>query len=113
MKRFKVRKRTLLGGGVALVVGVLLVVTLMPDFGGNEARALAPADLNRIATKNENAAMGAAQQMRARSAATARAADQLQDAQDRGAAAADATIARFANEEPAPARPAPPPPPAR
>lgn len=100
MKWPRFRKRTLLGGGVALLVGILLVVTLMPDFGGNEARALAPADLNRIATKNENAAMSAAAQLRARSAATAQAADQLQDAQDRGAAAANATIARFANEEP-------------
>jgi type II secretory pathway component PulM len=98
MKLGKVRKRTLLGGGVALLVGILLVVTLMPDLSGNEARALAPADLNRIATKNENAAMSAAAQLRARSAATAQAADQLQDAQDRGAAAADATIARFAND---------------
>lgn len=100
MKRGRFRKRTLLGGGVAVLVAVVLVVTLMPDLSGNEARALAPADLNRIATKNDNAAMSAAAQLRARSAATARAADQLQDAQDRGAAAADATIARFANEEP-------------
>jgi hypothetical protein len=33
----------------------------------------------------------------------------MQDAQDRGAAAANATIARFANEEPGGARPAPAP----
>jgi type II secretory pathway component PulM len=109
MKLPRFRKRTLLGGGVALVACVLLVVTLMPDFGGNEARALAPADLNRIATRNDNAAMSAAAQLRARSAATARAADRMQDAQDRGAAAANATIARFANEEPGGARPAPAP----
>jgi len=109
MTRRKVRTRALLGGGLALLVGALLVVTLMPDFGSNQARALAPADLNRIATKNENAAMSAAAQMRERSAATARAADRLQDAQDRGAAAADATIARFANEERVPANvPSPP-----
>jgi hypothetical protein len=107
MKLGRLRKRTLLGGGVALLVGVLLVVTLMPDLSGNEARALAPADLNRIATKNENAAMSAAAQLRARSAATARAADQLQDAQDRGSAAADATIASFANEDPGANRAAP------
>jgi hypothetical protein len=110
MKRRGVRKRTLLGGGVALLVGVLLVLTLMPDFGGNQARALAPADLNRIATKNDNAAMSAAAQLRERSAATARAADLRQDAEDRGAAAANATIARFANEEPGANRTAPPPP---
>ena len=109
MRKRRFRKGALIGGGLALVVGVLLIATLMPDFGSNEARALAPADLNRIATKNENAAMSAAAQMRARSAATARAADRLQDAQDRGAAAADATVARFANEEPGEARPAPPP----
>jgi hypothetical protein len=100
MKRGRFRKGTLLAGGLALLVGVLLVVTLMPDFGSNEARALAPADLNRIATKNENAATSAAAQMRARSAATARAADRLQDAQDRGAAAAGASAA-----EPVPAPP--------
>ena len=103
MKRHRVRKRTLLGGGVALLVGVLLVVTLMPDFGGNQARALAPADLNRIATRNDNAAMSAAAQMRERSAATARAADRRQDAADRGAAV----------EEPGANRTVPPPPPAR
>lgn len=99
MKLPRFRKRTLLGGGIALFVAVLLVVTLVPDFGSNSARALPAADLNRIATKNHKAAMTDAAQMRARSAATARAADRMQDAEDRGAAAADATLARFTNEE--------------
>lgn len=107
MRSRKVRKRALLGGGLALVVAMLLVVTLMPDFGGNSAHALPPADLNKIARKNDNAAMEAAAQLRARSAATAEAADRRQDAQDRGAAAADATPARFANEDAGAAQPAP------
>jgi hypothetical protein len=108
MRFHKVRKRTLLGGGIALFVAVILVATLMPDFGGNSARALPPADLNRIARKNDNAAMDAAAELRARSAATAEAADRRQDAEERGAAVANATIARFGNEEPGTARSAPP-----
>jgi len=99
MKLPRFRKRMLLGGGIALFVAALLVVTLVPDFGSNSARALPALYLNRIATKNDNAAMSAAAEMRARSAATARAADGRQDAQDRGAAAADATLARLPNEE--------------
>ena len=105
MRSRKVRKRALLGGGLALVVAVLLVATLMPDFGSNSAHALPPADLNKIARKNNNAAMEAAAELRARSAATAEAVDRRQDAEDRGTAAANATLARFANEEPKAAAP--------
>jgi hypothetical protein len=108
MRSRKVRKRTLLGGGIALFVAVILAISLMPDFGSNSAQALPPSDLNKIARKNDNAAMEAAAVLRARSAATAQAADQRQDAQDRGAAAANATLARFGNEEPGATPPAPP-----
>lgn len=108
MKSARFRKRTLLGGGVALLLVAILAVSLMPDLGSNSARALPPAELNRIARKNDNAAFEAAAELRARSAATAEAADRRQDALDRGEAAANATLARFSNEDPGAARPAPP-----
>jgi hypothetical protein len=104
MKRAMFRKRTLLGGGVALFLVAILAVTMMPDLGSNSARALPPAELNRIARKNDNAAMDAAAELRARSAATAEAADRRQDARERGEAAANSTLARFGNEDPAPPR---------
>jgi type II secretory pathway component PulM len=104
--KMQFRKRALLGGGVALLVATILVVTLAPHLGNNSARALAPADLNVIAKKNDSAASAAAANLRAQSERSAEAADALADAQDRGAAAADATIARFDNEEGG----APPPP---
>lgn len=107
--KMRFRKRTLLGGGVALLAATILVVTLAPHLGDNSARALAPTELKVIAKKNDTAASAAAANLRARSARSAEAADALADAQDRGAAAADATIARFDNEEGG----APPPPPAR
>jgi hypothetical protein len=104
MNRARFRKRTLLGGGVALLLVAILGFTLMPDLGGNSARALPPAELNRIARKNDNAAMDAAAELRARSAATAEAADRRQDARERGEAAANAALARSGNGEPAPPR---------
>ncbi len=104
MKRARFRKRTLLGGGVALFLVAILAVTLMPDLGSNSARALPPAELNRIARKNDNAAMDAAAELRARSAATAEAADRRQAARERGEVAANATLARSGNEAPAPPR---------
>jgi len=104
MSRGRFRKRTLLGGGVALLLVAILAVTLMPDLGGNSARALPPAELNRIARKNDNAAMEAAAEMRARSAATAEAADRRQDARERGEPASNATPAHSGNERPAPPR---------
>jgi hypothetical protein len=85
--KLRFRKRTLLGGGLALFAAVILAVALAPDFGNNSARAVPPGALKRIATKNDNAASVAAAELRARSAASAAAADARRDAQDRGAAA--------------------------
>jgi hypothetical protein len=83
-------------GRQALAVSVLVFVTvlvaaamLIPDYGDNRAGAapMAPQAVNRIAQKNNNAAVDAAAEMRARSARDARLVDQIQDQQDRARAA--------------------------
>ena len=70
---------------VAFVVTLLVASMLIPDYGDNRAQAepVPPQALNRIAQKNDNAAVDAAAAMRERSARTARIADALQDQQDR------------------------------
>ncbi|HYD14098.1 MAG TPA: hypothetical protein VEC11_14725 [Allosphingosinicella sp.] len=82
------RKRTLVGSAVALVVLILAASMLIPDYGDNRAVAepVPPQALNRIAQKNDNAALNAAAAMRARSAREARIADARQDQQDRAKA---------------------------
>lgn len=74
-----------LGAG-GLLVAVILGVAL--GSGGDETPA-PPAVLNRIATKNENAAIEAAARMKAQSEAASRAADARADTNDARAAAAD------------------------
>jgi hypothetical protein len=65
---------------------------LIPDYGDNRAQAepVGQQAANRIAQKNENAAITAAAAMRERSARSARIADALADQQDRANAAAPA-----------------------
>ena len=83
------RKRTLIGSALALVVVILAASMLIPDYGDNRAQAepVGPQAADRIAQKNDNAAAAAAAAMRERSAHTARIADALADRQDRGNAA--------------------------
>ena len=85
-----------MNGRRALAVSVLVFVVvligatmLIPDYGDNRAEAgrMPPQAVNRIAQKNDNAAVDAAAALRARSARDARIADQLQDQQDRANAA--------------------------
>ncbi|HYN45245.1 MAG TPA: hypothetical protein VES64_00985 [Allosphingosinicella sp.] len=89
-------RRTLAGGGFALVVALIVGVSLVPDLrsGGSAS----PAALKRIERKNDRAATEAAAQMRSESQVSTRAAESLRAAQERGRAEADATLARFDNE---------------
>lgn len=97
MKR-RISGRTLAGGGLALMVAAIAGVAVVPNLRGDPPSASA-ATLNRIAQKNERAAIDAAAQMRTESRNTAEATDTLRAAQERGRADADATLARFENEE--------------
>jgi hypothetical protein len=83
------RKWTLIGTGLALVVLILAASMLIPDYGDNRAQAepVPQQALNRIAQKNDNAAINAAASMRERSARDARIAEALQDRVDRANAA--------------------------
>lgn len=83
--RRRLRKRTLVGSALGLVVLILAASMLIPDYGDNRAVAepVPPQALNRIAQKNDRAALNAAAAMRARSAREARIADAMQDQQDR------------------------------
>lgn len=81
----RTRRRVLVGGLVALVLLIVAGSMLIPDYGDNRAEAgsLPPQTVNRIAQKNDNAAINAAVTMRARSARDARLADAVQDQVDR------------------------------
>lgn len=82
----------MIGGALALVALILAASMLIPDYGDNRAMAepVGAQAANRIAQKNQNAAITAAAEMRERSARTARIADALQDQQDRANAAEEA-----------------------
>jgi len=90
--RRRFRKRAIVGTALALVVVILAASMLMPDYGDNRAVAepMPQQAVNRIAQKNDNAAVTAAAAMREKSARDARIADAVQDQQDR----ANATQAR-------------------
>ena len=77
------------GSVVALAVALIVASMLIPDYGDNRAEAepVPPQALNRIAQKNDNAAVTAAAAMRAKSAREAQIADALQDQVDRANAA--------------------------
>lgn len=87
--RRRFRKRALVGTAVALVVVIIAASMLVPDYSGNRALAdpMPQQALNRIAQKNDNAAVNAAAAMRAKSAHEARMADALRDQADRANAA--------------------------
>lgn len=84
-RRKRFGKGTLIGLVVVFALAALAASLLIPDYGDNRAEAgsIPPQALNKIAQKNDNAAINAAAAMRARSARDARLADQLQDQQDR------------------------------
>jgi hypothetical protein len=63
-----------LAGGLGLLAALIVGLALAPDFG-READGAPPAVLNRIAAKNDRAAVEAAARMRSESEASARAAD--------------------------------------
>lgn len=92
MRRRRIGKGLLAGLVVAVAVIVLGASLLVPDYGDNRADAgsMPPQAVNRIAQKNDNAAINAAAAMRARSARDARIADAIQDQQDRANEAQDA-----------------------
>ena len=84
-RRGRLRKRTVVGLVIAAAIVVMGASLLIPDYGDNRADAgsMPPQVVNRIAQKNDNAAINAAAAMRARSAREARIVDALQDRQDR------------------------------
>lgn len=87
--RRRSRRLTLVGSALALVILILAASMLIPDYGDNRAEAgpVPPQALNRIAQKNDNAAITAAAALRAKSARDARIADAIQDRVDRANAA--------------------------
>ena len=100
-------RRYLAAGAGALVVAIALSVTVGRLRGSSEG--VSPAQLERIVAKNRDAAREAAAVQRARSAVSAEAADkavELREAEARGTAQADATLARFDNGDKATLPPA-------
>ena len=66
-----------------ILFAVVIGISALPDPGAEANSGLPPTALNQIARRNDLAAAEAAANLRARSEATARAADSLRDAQDR------------------------------
>jgi hypothetical protein len=91
-RRRRLSGLTLLGSAVALAIVIVAASLLIPDYGDNRAQAepVPTQALNRIAQKNDNAAVTAAAAMRERSARSARVVDARQDEQDRVSNAAAA-----------------------
>lgn len=88
--------------GAGLLAAAVIGVALAPNLRGDPSGA-SPSTLSRIARKNDNAATEAAAQAREQSRTATLAADSLRAAQERGRARADESIARFGNEDTAPA----------
>ena len=77
-------------GFFAIVIGV----SFLPDLiGGGDSASLPPTALNQIARRNDIAAAEAAANLRARSEASARAADNMREARDRAREQAEAAQA--------------------
>lgn len=76
------RLRYVAAGLLALFV-VAAVLSVLPDFGADASSGLPPTALNQIARRNDRAAAEAAAGLRARSEASARAADNMRAARDR------------------------------
>lgn len=104
MRRVTPVRRLFAGGGVALVVAVIAGVAIAPELGGASTNEGAPpSTLNRIAQKNDRAAVEAAARMRAQSRLQAERADALRAAEESGRAKAEAMLARFDDNEAEPA----------
>ena len=84
-------RRSWILAGAGLFVAILLGVAL--GSGGDETPA-SPAMLNRIADRNQDAAIDAAARMKAESEESSRAADARQDATDVTTEAAEAANAQ-------------------
>jgi hypothetical protein len=97
--------RRLMAGSVAILVFAAIAgIAIAPDLGGASTNNGAPpAALNRIAQKNDRAAVEAAARMREDSRREAERADALRSARERGRAEADAALARFDDNEAEPA----------
>ncbi len=96
-RHFSIRPKVYAGAGMAFLLALVLVV-----LAGRLAQpppGLPPAALEKIADKNRAAAAQAAAVQRAESAASVNAAEGIREAQDRGRAEAEATIARFDDDE--------------
>ena len=99
-----VPRRFLAAGAAAFALALALVLTV----GSLRAPAegMSPAALAHIQAQNRRAALKAAAVQRIESAAAAEAADRaaaLREAEANGAGEADATLARYQNEDQAPA----------
>jgi len=106
MRRVRNIPRRFLAAGAATLVLALALVLTVGNLGG-PAEGMNPAALEHIEAKNRRAALKAAAVQRIESAEAAEAADRaaaLREAEANGAAAAEAMLARYPNEEPAAAR---------
>jgi hypothetical protein len=92
-RRLRPPLRLIAAGALALLA--MLIVALSVNRYRAPPPPAAPAALDRIAEKNRRAAIVVAARQRAEAAANRNAANGLIEAQQRGEAAADATLARF------------------
>ena len=108
MIKRRLLRRAIAGVGLGLLLALVVGVSLAPNLRSGASGA-SPAVLNRIARKNEAAAIEAAAQMRAESRVTTQAAESMLAGEPRGAAEANSTLARSDKEAAGPSRPPPAP----
>ncbi|HEY5711831.1 MAG TPA: hypothetical protein VIT38_08045 [Allosphingosinicella sp.] len=70
------------GAALSAFFLVVILMSVLPDLGAEANSGLPPTALNQIARRNDLAAAEAAANLRARSEASARAADSMRDARD-------------------------------
>jgi hypothetical protein len=72
-----------LAAAAIVLIAIVAGMSIIPNLGGGANGGLPPTALNQIARRNDLAAAEAAASLRAKSEATARAADSIRDAEDR------------------------------
>ena len=82
MRRRGAHRMRYLAAAALVLIAMVAGISFIPDLGAGTGDGLPPTALNQIARRNDLAAAEGAASLRAKSEATARAADSIRDAED-------------------------------